>query len=75
VGGIMTDKFTAAAGETAAMTAAYFAKHKCSECVAYWRDGIDEYCLARPRKNGTVAVRLLPGSTACNKFRNKEQSK
>lgn len=70
----MTEKFTAAAGETAAMTAAYFAKHKCSECAAYFRDGINEYCLARPR-NGAVACRLHPGSTACNKFREKGQSK
>ena len=67
-------KFTAAAGETAAMIAAYFAKHKCRECAAYFRDGITEYCLARPR-NGTVAFQLCPDSTACNKFRNKEQGK
>lgn len=69
------EKFTAAAGETAAMTAAYFAKHKCSECEAYFRDGINEYCLARPRHHSGVACRLCPDSTACNKFRNKEQGK
>lgn len=71
----MAEKFTAAAGEVAAMTAAYFEKHKCSECKFsfYWR----AYLACGIRKGDVDHPFLIPDKEhrACNKFRNKEQSK
>lgn len=71
----MSEKFTAAAGATAAMTAAYFAKHKCSECKFSfdWRG-----YLACDIRKGAIDHPFLfldKDHIACNKFRNKEQGK
>ena len=61
-------KFKAAAGETAAMTAAYFAKHKCKECkhAFYWRNFLS--CAIRPRAIDHPFILLNKNQTACNRF-------
>ena len=65
-------KFSAVAGETAAMTAAYFAKHKCSECkFAFdWKG----YLACGIRRGGVDHPFLFPDKDyrACNKFKERD---
>ena len=61
-------KFKAAAGETAAMTAAYFAKHKCLECKYsfFWRSFLS--CAIRPGAIDHPFIFPDPDHQACDRF-------